>query len=266
MQFSTTLRWQSQSRSLLALVDSGADENFLDAGVASQMGINIEPLPSPLQANALTGRLLARVTHRSEPVHLLVSGNHHEQIQFHIIASPLAPVVLGQPWLRLHNPHIDWTAAKVVSWSSFCHSTCLRSARSPAEDTVSPVFSEPPDLSKVPAVYHDLGEAFSKQLALSLPPHRPYDCAIDLLSGAPLPSSRLYNLSRPERETMESYIRDSLAAGIVRSSSSPVGAGFFFVGKKDGSLRPCIDYRGLNNITIQNKYPLPLLASAFEPL
>ncbi|XP_059186298.1 uncharacterized protein LOC131969145 isoform X2 [Centropristis striata] len=41
----------------------------------------------------------------------------------------------------------------------------------------------------------------------------PYDCSIDLLPGGPLPSSRLYNLSKPEREAMEVYIRDSLAAG-----------------------------------------------------
>jgi len=65
---------------------------------------------------------------------------------------------------------------------------------------------------------------------------------------------------------MEKYINESLAAGIIRPSSSPLGAGFFFVGKKDGSLRPCIDYRGLNQITVKNKYPLPLLASAFEPV
>eukprot|EP00066_Takifugu_rubripes_P011978 XP_011601244.1 PREDICTED: uncharacterized protein LOC105416325 [Takifugu rubripes] len=49
-------------------------------------------------------------------------------------------------------------------------------------------------------------------------------------------------------------------------SSSPVGAGFFFVQKKDGTLRPCIDYRSLNEITIKNKYPLPLLNAAFAPL
>ena len=36
--------------------------------------------------------------------------------------------------------------------------------------------------------------------------------------------------------------------------------------KKDGSLRPCIDYRQLNSITVKNKYPLPLLSSTFEPL
>ncbi|KAL3983525.1 myosin XVIII [Sarotherodon galilaeus] len=65
---------------------------------------------------------------------------------------------------------------------------------------------------------------------------------------------------------MEKYINDSLAAGIIRPSSSPVGAGFFFVKKKDKTLRPCIDFRGLDNITVKNKYPLPLLNSAFELL
>lgn len=65
---------------------------------------------------------------------------------------------------------------------------------------------------------------------------------------------------------MERYITDSLSAGIIRPSTSPLGAGFFFVEKKDKSLCPCIDFRGLNKITIKNKYPLPLLASAFELL
>ena len=78
--------------------------------------------------------------------------------------------------------------------------------------------------------------------------------------------SRIYNLSLPERAAMETYIRDSLAAGIICPSSSPVGAEFFFVSKKDGGLRPCIDYRGLNNITVKNKYLLPLINSLFEPL
>lgn len=77
---------------------------------------------------------------------------------------------------------------------------------------------------------------FSKQWALSLLPHRPYDCAIDLRPGAPVPSSRLYKLSRPEHKAMESYVSDSLASGLIVPSSSPVRAGFFFVKKKDGTL------------------------------
>lgn len=65
---------------------------------------------------------------------------------------------------------------------------------------------------------------------------------------------------------MEKYINESLAAGIIHLSSSPVGAGFFFVNKKDRTLRPCIDFRGMNDITVKNTYPLPLINSAFNPL
>lgn len=54
-----------------------------------------------------------------------------------------------------------------------------------------------------PAVYHDLAEVFSKDLALTLPPQRPYDCGIDLLLRAPLPTSHLYSLSKPKWEAME---------------------------------------------------------------
>lgn len=65
---------------------------------------------------------------------------------------------------------------------------------------------------------------------------------------------------------MEEYISNSLAAGLICPSSSPAGAGFFFVEKKDKSSRPCIDYQGLNDITVKNRYPLPLISSAFELL
>lgn len=65
---------------------------------------------------------------------------------------------------------------------------------------------------------------------------------------------------------MEKYIQESLPAEMIRLSTSPEGAGFFFVPKRDGFLQPCIDYRGLNDITINNKYPLTLINSAFESI
>lgn len=91
----------------------------------------------------------------------------------------------------------------IISWSNFCH------ALTPVLSVSQPV-SEPPDFSAVPPEYHNLAPVFSKNLALLLPPHRSYDCAIDLQPGAPLPTSRLYNLSWPESEAMEKYIQDVL--------------------------------------------------------
>lgn len=230
--------------------------------VVFQSNLPSEPLPEPKEMFSLDGRLLARVTHRTAPVSLLLSGNHHKTISLYLIPSPLSPLVLGLPWLKLHNPHIDWATLSIVNWSLFCHSHCLHSAI-PTTVTSKPVPPKPVDLTSVPSEYHDLQEVFSKDRAPSLPPHRHYDCAIDLLPGAPLPSSRLYNISRPEREAMETYITDSVATGLIRPSRSPLGAGFFFVDKKDKTLRPCIDFRGLNDITVKNKYPLPLIDSAF---
>lgn len=263
-QFNTSLLWQNQSLSLPALIDSGADESFLDRNVVTPLALDTEQLDLPLEANSLNGQLLGSVTEKTVPVLLCISGNHQERISFHVIDCPHTPLILGHPWLVLNNPQIDETAGKVTSWSSFCHANCLHSAPAPA---CSVPLSVPalPDLSLVPPPYHDLAPVFSKQQALSLPPHRPYYCVIDLHPGAPLPFSRLSNLSHPEQEDMETYIRHSLAAGIVRPSSFPVAAGFFFVSKKDGTLRPCIDFRGLNNITVKNKYPLPLIDSAFSP-
>ncbi|KAL0172527.1 hypothetical protein M9458_032838, partial [Cirrhinus mrigala] len=153
----------------------------------------------------------------------------------------------------------------VVEWSSFCLSQCLVSA-SPPVMSDSVLQEEPVDLVNVPEAYHDLRAVFSKSRASSLPPHRPYDRAIDLLPGTSPPKGHLYSLSGPEWEAIEKYINDSLLAGIIRPSSSPAGAGFFFVEKKDGSLRPCIDYRGLNDITVKNSHPLPLMSSPFELL
>lgn len=63
---------------------------------------------------------------------------------------------------------------------------------------------------------------------------------------------------------MEDYIHDLLAMDIVQPSSLPAGVGFFFVEKKDKTVWPCIDYCGLNELTIKNWYPLPLISSAFE--
>lgn len=91
------------------------------------------------------------------------------------------------------------------------------------------------DLEGIPLDYHDLQQVFSKARATSLPPHRPYDCAIDLLPGTSPAKEQLYSLSEPERQAIEEYIRTSLAAGIIRPSLSPAGAGFFFV-EKDKSL------------------------------
>ena len=263
-RFVVTLAWSGHKLTVPAIIDSGADESFIDQHYAQEKGVPITPLERTLSAFALDGHPMGPITHRCEALTLTVSGNHVENIRPYVTASPDTPFILGRPWLELHTPHVCWRTGRILSWSIPCHARCLRSALTPTQ--VERPRPAPPDVSKVPSEYHDLGEAFSKQRACTLPPHRPYDCAIELHPDGKLPASCLYNLSRPEKAAMDSYINDCLAEGLIRPSTSPVAAGFFFVEKKDGSLRPCIDYRRLNIITIKNKYPLPLMSSNFEPL
>jgi len=90
----------------------------MDEELAHQLGIGCVRLPSPVSASALDGHLLGKVTHQTTPVHVLLSGNHHETIQFHILQSPCIPLILGFPWLLHDNPHIDWTTGVILGWSS----------------------------------------------------------------------------------------------------------------------------------------------------
>lgn len=243
----------------------GGRGNFIDEGWAREHDIPLVDLTEGSTVFALDGKMLSRIRRVTSPVSLTVSGNHQETISFLIFHSPFTPVVLGHPWRTQHNPHINWVKSSILSWILPCHVNCLVSAI-PVVPSVSTFQKVPGDLSGVSEEYHDLRAVFSRSRAVSLPPHRPYDCSIDLLPGTAPPRGRLYSLSVPEREALEKYLSESLEAGIIVPSSSPAGAGFFFVKKKDGSLRPCIDYRGLNTITVKNRYPLPLMASAFEIL
>ncbi len=114
----------------------------------------------------------------------------------------------------------------------------------------------------IPSDYRAFQDVFSKQAATQLPPHRPWDCAIDLQPGYKLPKGRVYPLSIPEHKAMEEYIKEALNQGYIRPSSSPAVSSF--MGKKDGGLRPCIDDQALNAQTVKLPYPLPLVLAALD--
>nr|XP_057907337.1 retrotransposon-derived protein PEG10 isoform X1 [Doryrhamphus excisus] len=240
-------------------VDSGSDANLISTSLARKLKLRLCPLRHPLTVKAVDGSSLGKISHRTHPVKISFPDNHTEKLSLHVFSSSDHEVILGHPWLKQHNPHFDWASGQIVSWGPGCQDNCLVSAKTVMEQGEV-------NLDSVPECYHDLAAVFSKVKAKSLPPHRVHDCAIDLLPGTTPPRGRLFSLSPPERRAMEEYIQESLAAGIIRPSSSPAGAGFFFVEKKDKSLRPCIDYRGLNDISIKNRYPLPLIATATELL
>ena len=111
----------------------------------------------------------------------------------------------------------------------------------------------------IPKEYHEFLPLFSKEVTETLPPHRPYDHKIKLQEGFTPPFGPIYSLSREELQVLKEWIEKNLSKGFIRSSSSPCGAPVLFAPKPGGGLRLCVDYRGLNEGTIKNRYPLPLI-------
>ena len=128
----------------------------------------------------------------------------------------------------------------------------------------TPVDSSESATTSIPPEYSEFASVFSEKEANILPQYRPYDMAIDLLPGATPPWGPIYSLAEPERRALLEYLQEMLAKGFIRQSKSSAGAPIIFVKKKDGTLRLCVDYRGINAVTVKNRYPIPLIGELLD--
>ncbi|KAK3550724.1 hypothetical protein QTP70_003956 [Hemibagrus guttatus] len=264
------------SVSVVALLDSGSAGNFISGTLCRQLGLRTKATATPYQIQSITGKPVSRqqVSHSAGPVLLRVGVFHMEEITLLVLEESTADVILGRPWLEQHNPILSWRTGEVLKWGDTCFSDCFpdlpaphsllpTSLRIQAISIESPFVNRP---LEIPTCYAPFSDVFCPKRASKLPPHRPWDCAIDLLLGEPVPRGRIYPLSIPEEKAMEEYIKEALDQGYIRLSTSPNASRVFFVAKKDRGLRPCIDYRALNRITVRFRYPLPLVPAAMEHL
>jgi hypothetical protein len=216
------------------------------------------------------------------------------------------PIFLGHNWLTHHNPNINWRRGSVAfsrcpescglsedadasedPWEGqgvedgdhiFAFNTegyleecasfellCLvqlRQSLAP-DDAVKQCqkFEE-----SIPSKYHLYWDVFSKAEFDCLPPKRPWDHAIELMKDFKPVRRKLYPLSKVKNEQLDMFIDKHVATGCIRPSISPMVLPFFFIKKKDSTLRPVQDYRKLNNMTIKNRYPLPLIQEMIDKL
>jgi len=119
----------------------------------------------------------------------------------------------------------------------------------------------------VPEEYWDYQRVFQEEEATRLPPHGPgVDLEINIEKGKRLPLKKIYPLGARELEELGEYIRTNKKRKWIRDSFADGGSPIMFVKKKDGKLRLCVDYRELNDITKKDRYPLPLIGEALDPL
>jgi len=102
----------------------------------------------------------------------------------------------------------------------------------------------------VPKELHDYLDVFSEEKAHRFPESRPWDHKIEMKEGFEPKSFKNYNLTPAEQLELDKFLKENLEKGYIKPSQSPMASPFFFVSKKDGKLRPCQDYRYLNDWTI----------------
>lgn len=118
----------------------------------------------------------------------------------------------------------------------------------------------------IPVDFVDFTDVFSDEKADKLPPDSTDDHCIPTDTGKQPPFGSIYSLSQAKLEFMRAYIEKTLASGFIRPSTSPAGAPIPFTKKNTGGLCLCVYYRGLNKITIKNRYPLPLIGETLDRL
>lgn len=111
----------------------------------------------------------------------------------------------------------------------------------------------------VPSEYYEYLLLFKKLSADVLPLYQKYDHKIPLKERFTPSFSHLYSLSKPELQALHEWINENLSKGFIQASLSPAGVPILFTKKKDKLLRLCVNYWELNESTIKNCYPLPLI-------
>nr|GEV79788.1 putative reverse transcriptase domain-containing protein [Tanacetum cinerariifolium] len=228
------------NRYALILFDTSADRSFVSTAFSSLIDIIPTTLNHGYDIELADSRIIL--------VNTLIQGctlnflNHPFNIDLMPVEMGSFDVIIGMDWLTKYH-------AVIV-----CDEKLVR-----AEDKL-----EEKRLEDVHIV-RDFPEVFSEDLS-GIPPARQVKFQIDLIpSAAPIVRAP-YQLALSEMRELSDQVKELSDKGFIRPSSSPWGASFLFVKKKDGSFRMCIDYRELNKLMVKNRYPLPRIDDLFDQL
>nr|GEW22654.1 retrotransposon protein, putative, Ty3-gypsy subclass [Tanacetum cinerariifolium]GEW22661.1 retrotransposon protein, putative, Ty3-gypsy subclass [Tanacetum cinerariifolium] len=171
-------------------------------------------------------------------------------VQLDLMLVPLGSfdIVIGMDWLREYHA-VNIYDEKIVR-VPFGNETLIFQGKRNDQD--------------VPIV-RDFPKVFLEDLP-GIPPARQVEFQIDLVPGAVPVARAPYRLAPAEMKEPADQLQELSDKGFVRPNSSPWGAPVFFVKKKDGLFRMCIDYRKLNKLTVKNRYPIPRIDDLFDQL
>jgi hypothetical protein len=270
-----------------AMIDGGSQLNLLSAILAKEQGLQVNPLPE-LLVEGVGGFELPVYGTTEANVTITDSRGRVQTHRVPFVVTDLKgyPIYLGLPWIDACLPKLNYAQRRVLFRGVKDHdqgpfrqvdiedaASFERSMRDPTVDVyacvVNHVGSVQPmsaNLGQIPQKYAEFSDVGSEEDAREIPAPSSHDLSIQTTEGTQPPYQPLYNLSATELEVLRKYLDEYLSRGWIRRSKSPAGAPILFVKKKDGTLRLCVDYRGLNKITVKNRHPLPLITESLERL
>jgi Reverse transcriptase (RNA-dependent DNA polymerase) len=167
---------------------------------------------------------------------------------------------MGPPWTL--EP-VLWKLAR--QWGTT--PTTINRTNVAQEWAIEAAKKQTPQDAEVPAEYQHHTVVFSEKAAHRFPPSRPEDHAIQLKSDAPdMIKCKTYPLTKPEMDAAKKFLDENQAMGYIEPTNSPYSSPFFFIKKKDGTLRPVQDYREINKWMIRDVYPIPQITHILEQL
>jgi hypothetical protein len=191
-------------------------------------------------------------------------GCHNFPTNMIVIKGQAVDVILGMNWLAQNKAIIN-VDQRTIHLSNGQEEIMLSIPVSVPVKVSGQVFEaivqEIPDIP----VVCEFPDVFPEDLP-ELPPERDIEFVIELKPGTTPVSRRSYRMPPNELAELKTQLQDLLEKGFIRSSLSPWGCPTIFVKKKDQTLRMCVDYRPLNEVTNKNKYPLPQIDLLFHQL
>ena len=270
------------------LIDSGAQASFIGRDQASALGLPLDALPTPVGVTYADDKAGCTITHTATCRVQL--GTYKRKMSFYV-ADIGDSVILGVPWFEsVRVTDLDWENERLEFFDTLYKRTHTifandqpqlpfrsrlkritiknlqrerRSCRWIHEVNLAQVLMTDRDVARQDEFSRSLETQFADVFAVptSLPPLREDDMEINLVAGYSVPKSRpIGKLSEKELEILRERLKELMDRGFIRHSTSEYGSSILFVKKSDGSLRLCVDYRGVNNITVKNACPLPNVA------
>ena len=265
------------------LFDPGASHSFVSADFVKLLAVPVVDLTCPLEVCTPLG---ASLTTRQFLKDCTISSAG-KSFSANLILLPIESydVILGMDWLSDNYAQLDCRHKTItigkpgeesITWQGhrkkgqkflLSATVARRSISKGAQCFLAYLINKPDHQPKIDEVrvVRDFRGVFPEKLD-SLPPERDVEFAIDLVPGTTPLSKAPYRMAPAELKELKTQLQELLDSGFIRPSSSPWGSPVLFVKKKDGTLRMCIDYRGLNQVTIKNKYPLPRIDELFDQL